>query len=1192
MSDKYSKISNEFINFRNNLKKEIENNNPKSNPNNECYCIKEKWFKEFENIIISINNKKNLSFETRNNSLKGLISKTVPEFINDINSATNILEKGGNIKIISKNLVNLLYKKEFFLNYNSAKYYAGNNKLIIEFQNHSEPEISNTLLLINPLEELSKQIIYHFSIKNQIDYKMKCYRSIIENEMENKIAFQYKIELKKISINSLRNSMGLKQNQSIDSKSPESFNLIIKFLISLYYYELSLSNNKNREFILNFNERSYLINTEWIDNIKSNYKYQGISNILIKLKKEFEYSNFSNQVDQIYEIIKKNPEIQKILTSCDIFKNKNIFPKERTNNNFSFFEKCYILPKLIFQNIRSLLSNDKHHLHSVYQFWKKNKFCFLKDNNIYIGTINNLKIFISEYVLFYNNNEKKLYEKEFNALLNSNDINVFFSERNCKNSAVFIQKINKNNNNIGNLLIVKNCPLEYKKDLNQFINKVETKKKVNTNRSSSLPRQFLVHKSSINPGNININNEIKDKTSKNEEYNKNVNIIMNSSMKGNIKINNFLFNNKEEKEENLIDIQNRENKEKKLLIKQIEDYKNIINLKEKEVNEINDLKDKLQRGLEEEKEKNKRLEEIIKNLKENYKKKEESETRSTAKNREKEEKIEELMSTNINLEEENNKLENNVQKYKKKYEDIKEKLKIYENNKVDRDIEEEKKKENNILKKQKEINEKIKYLEKAELQLKNEQNKIEKVKEKFQEIKNKNKELKELNDLLVRENKKLKEELENMKKQQNKKDKKKQALSQSLKIEEKEISNIDIFENGMNINNDEKITNQRRRSNSLPNQTKKPLELYLQPTLIGLNNIGSICYMNSTLQCLSQTGNLTNFFLTEKNENNIYRISEELSFQKELCLSKEYLKLVKKLWSKENIKSFSPNKFLDILSKMNPLFQRGDPGDAKDFIIFILEQIHKELKKPIITSNNLRITEEINQYDKFNTFNFFFEQFKKECSIISDCFFGFNETTNVCLNCKNFYNLQGKNHPICYNYNIFNCVIFPLEEVKKMKNSNFYNMNNNRVNLYECFIYNQRDELLTGENKNYCNMCRQLFDSIYTSKIYTFPSYLIIILNRGKNNIFDVQLDFTLQIDLTDFALLKQNNREIFDLYGVITHLGQSGPNAHFVASCKSPIDGKWYRYNDAIVSPINDIQRDVINFGKPYILFYKKNKI
>ena len=45
--------------------------------------------------------------------------------------------------------------------------------------------------------------------------------------------------------------------------------------------------------------------------------------------------------------------------------------------------------------------------------------------------------------------------------------------------------------------------------------------------------------------------------------------------------------------------------------------------------------------------------------------------------------------------------------------------------------------------------------------------------------------------------------------------------------------------------------------------------------------------------------------------------------------------------------------------------------------------------------------EELNQYDKQNAFNNFFEDFKKECSIISDVFFGFNETTNICLNCKN-----------------------------------------------------------------------------------------------------------------------------------------------------------------------------------------------
>ena len=150
--------------------------------------------------------------------------------------------------------------------------------------------------------------------------------------------------------------------------------------------------------------------------------------------------------------------------------------------------------------------------------------------------------------------------------------------------------------------------------------------------------------------------------------------------------------------------------------------------------------------------------------------------------------------------------------------------------------------------------------------------------------------------------------------------------------------------------------------------------------------------------------------------------------------------------------------------------------------------------------------------------------------------------------------------------------------------------NNNIVTLYDCFMYNQKSELFTGENKNYCNVCRQLFNSVYTSKIYVSPNILIIILNRGKNNIFNVKLDYSFQLDITNFVSF-QNERTIYNLYGIITHIGQSGPNAHFIASCKSPIDQKWYRYNDAIVSPITNIQNEVINFGVPYILFYQKQK-
>jgi len=402
-----------------------------------------------------------------------------------------------------------------------------------------------------------------------------------------------------------------------------------------------------------------------------------------------------------------------------------------------------------------------------------------------------------------------------------------------------------------------------------------------------------------------------------------------------------------------------------------------------------------------------------------------------------------------------------------------------------------------------------------------------------------------------------------------------------IKKRQLEMLEKEIKENKIINKNSKKIDN-----------LKNPLVIYKNPPLIGLNNIGATCFMNSTLQCLSQTKELTAYFLKENNKNKIINNNIAIANKNALQLSPIYLELIKKLWDKNGEQSFSPYNFMNIVEKMNPLFKQGQAGDSKDFIIFILEQLHKELKKSVNNndSNNKLV---LNQYDKRNAFNYFFNDFKNECSIISDIFFGFTETTNECLYCKNYYNSKGCNNPICYNYGIFNCLIFPLEEVKNMKNNAIQNnniqINNNRVSIYECFYYNQKSESFSGDNKNYCNICKQLWDSIYTSKIFSSPNNLILILNRGKGNIFDVKLDFYETINITQFVLQKDKPQIMYNLYGVITHIGQSGPNAHFIASCKNPIDNKWYRFNDAFVNPINNLQKEVIEFGTPYILFYKK---
>ena len=157
--------------------------------------------------------------------------------------------------------------------------------------------------------------------------------------------------------------------------------------------------------------------------------------------------------------------------------------------------------------------------------------------------------------------------------------------------------------------------------------------------------------------------------------------------------------------------------------------------------------------------------------------------------------------------------------------------------------------------------------------------------------------------------------------------------------------------------NQEKSGIQKNQSQSLsePPKPLSPIRTYEKPTLIGLNNIGATCFMNATLQCFSQTKDLTNYFLKPQNKSKIINNNIANNKNNEPQLSPIYLDLINKLWAKNSYsKNFSPTIFMNTIEEMNPLFKQGQPGDSKDFIIFILEQFHKELKKAIKNKIQIR----------------------------------------------------------------------------------------------------------------------------------------------------------------------------------------------------------------------------------------------
>ena len=131
-------------------------------------------------------------------------------------------------------------------------------------------------------------------------------------------------------------------------------------------------------------------------------------------------------------------------------------------------------------------------------------------------------------------------------------------------------------------------------------------------------------------------------------------------------------------------------------------------------------------------------------------------------------------------------------------------------------------------------------------------------------------------------------------------------------------------------------------------------------------------------------------------------------------------------------------------------------------------------------------------------------------------------------------------------------------------------------------------EYYTGENAMYCNNCKNQLPAFYQTILFTSPEILIIVLNRGKGIEFNVKMEFSETLNLYKYVERKETGY-MYKLIGTVNHMGDSNASSHFIACCKSPINNKWYKYNDDLVTEINNFNQEIINYAKPFILFYQK---
>ncbi|NXD79917.1 UBP4 hydrolase, partial [Halcyon senegalensis] len=179
-----------------------------------------------------------------------------------------------------------------------------------------------------------------------------------------------------------------------------------------------------------------------------------------------------------------------------------------------------------------------------------------------------------------------------------------------------------------------------------------------------------------------------------------------------------------------------------------------------------------------------------------------------------------------------------------------------------------------------------------------------------------------------------------------------------------------------------------------------------QPGLCGLSNLGNTCFMNSALQCLSNTPPLTDYFLEDKYEAEINQ-NNPLGMRGEIA--EAYADLIKQIWSGRQ-SHVAPRMFKTQVGRFAPQFSGYQQQDSQELLAFLLDGLHEDLnrvkKKPYLELKdaNGRPDSEVAKEAWEN------HRLRND-SIIVDIFHGLFKSTLVCPKCSK---VSVTFDPFCY----------------------------------------------------------------------------------------------------------------------------------------------------------------------------------
>ena len=323
----------------------------------------------------------------------------------------------------------------------------------------------------------------------------------------------------------------------------------------------------------------------------------------------------------------------------------------------------------------------------------------------------------------------------------------------------------------------------------------------------------------------------------------------------------------------------------------------------------------------------------------------------------------------------------------------------------------------------------------------------------------------------------------------------------------------------------------------------KPLRL---KGVVGIQNMGNSCYVNTVLQLLRSSPAWSEYCLTN-----------EISPDKKVIAA--YKDMLSTMWSAYQPAYVRPLAFMAeirgaVMNTPYAMFAIPMQHDAHEYLAYLIDQFHEEVKTDAVYEETNEQTMDAMAKRAWNLFLF------KKTSPLTDIFYGMMRKTVMCSHCATK----------TYQWEIYNTL----------------KINCKGETLLD-WIKAEVNEVTEIEQYK-CDTCKGSHPAKKYSHVWSLPKHLFVVIDRFQWNGAKTMTSCPLlmEMDMREwYAEEAPVTSSIYQLCGMGDHHGAHIHGGHYTSQWKHPLSNDWWLCDDEHMHQLIEPQ----STSSAYILSYKQ---